>query len=286
MKDDPRKKNENPFEEDENLEKLEDQAEAEYAAYSEAEDIGRADTKDLWIVPYADFMSVLMIFFLIMFAFAYTTMSESKYQQIVTSLQKEAGGKVKEQLAEEMKETENMEMATTKFDKIMEKEELNKDVVVSNDATQIKIVFKNPILFDIGKADLKPGSISVLHEVSQVLKDMKNDIIVEGHTDNVPILGGKYKSNWELSNARAMSVIRYFTEQEGLSQERFAAAGYGEFRPMATNDSEENRGQNRRIEINILKNPGTAEAQAPAQDNTEAPAPEPASQQSAADYVP
>jgi chemotaxis protein MotB len=259
--DDPKKgppgkedKYKNPFEEDEeSLEKVEEEAEAEYASYSEAEDIGRADTKDLWIVPYADFMSVLMIFFLIMFAFAYSQISENKFNQIVSSIQKEAGGKVKEKLSEEMKETAQMDEAKTKFDKIVENKDLQKDVEINKDANQIKIIFKNPILFDIGKADLKPGSIYVLHAVGQVLKDMKNDIIVEGHTDNIPITGGKYKSNWELSTARAMSVIRYFTMDESLSEERFAAAGYGEYRPVAPNDTEENRGKNRRIEITILK---------------------------------
>ncbi|OGS18022.1 MAG: hypothetical protein A3J83_00470 [Elusimicrobia bacterium RIFOXYA2_FULL_40_6] len=224
------------------------------------------DISGLWIVPYADFMTVLMIFFLMMFVFAYS-MKGTKYKKIVTSIQEEMGGKVNKELIEKMVNEQKDEETTSKIDEIIEKSKLKNFVNVSSDAEQIKIVFSNPILFDIGKAELKPTAKEVLHGVAQVLKEMDNEIIVEGHTDNIPISGGKYKSNWELSVDRAMSVIRHFCDVEGLSYSRFATAGYGEFRPMFLNDTEEHRAQNRRIEVNIIRKNKTEEE--PSEDSVE-----------------
>jgi len=213
----------------------------------------KIDTSDLWIVPYADFMSVLMIFFLLMFAFAFNAKTDKRFEKIVTSIQEEMGGKIKKELIEKMIEEEKTNQMISKFDEIIQKQNLKNFVTVNSDAEQIKIIFKNPILFDIGKTELKPETKPVLYEIGIILKNMDNQIIVEGHTDNIPVVGGKFKSNWELSIARALEVIKYFTDTQQISPERFAAAGYGEFRPVFPNDTEENRSQNRRIEINILK---------------------------------
>jgi len=212
-----------------------------------------ADTSGLWIVPYADFMTVLMIFFLLMFAFAYTAKTKQQFEKIVSSIQQEMGGEVKKDLIEKMIEQEKTDQIKSKVDDIISKSNLKDYITVNTNAEQIKIVFSNPVLFDIGKSDLKPGSLPILHEVAQILKETPNEIVIEGHTDNTPILGGKIKSNWELSVARAMEVIRYFIDKEQLDSKRFAAAGYGEFRPVFSNDTEENKAQNRRIEINILR---------------------------------
>lgn len=210
------------------------------------------DISGLWIVPYADFMTVLMIFFLLMFAFAYS-MKGSKYKKIVTAIQEEMGGEVNKELIEKMINEQKDEETASKIDEVIEKQKLKEFVNVITNAEQIKIVFSNPILFDIGSAELKPTAKEILKGVSEVLKKMDNEIIVEGHTDNIPVSGGLYRSNWELSVARAMSVIRYFGDVEGLSYNRFATAGYGEFRPLFPNDTEEHRAQNRRIEVNILR---------------------------------
>ncbi|MCX7910505.1 MAG: OmpA family protein, partial [Endomicrobia bacterium] len=109
-----------------------------------------------------------------------------------------------------------------------------------------------PVLFDIGKAELKDTALSVLSEVAESLKPVSNEIVVEGHTDNLPIYGGRYRSNWELSAARAFSVRDYLIKQ-GIDERRISCVGYGEYRPVAPNDTEENRAKNRRIEIKIIK---------------------------------
>ena len=211
------------------------------------------DISGLWIVPYADFMTVLMIFFLLMFAFAYSMKDKANYKKVVTAIQEEMGGTANKELIEKMINEQKDEETANKIDEVIERAKLKNFVNVTSDAEQIKIVFSNPILFDAGSAELKPTAKEVLQGVASVLKEMDNDIIVEGHTDNIPTTGGKYKSNWELSVDRAMSVIRYFGEAEGLAFSRFATAGYGEFRPIQLNDTEEHRAQNRRIEVNILR---------------------------------
>lgn len=237
----------------------------------------KINTEDLWIVPYADFMSVLMVLFLIMFVFAYSSKHDKHYNEVMIAIQTEMGGKVNKELLAQMQDTEKTEQTVMKFDEMLENQNLTKYVSVSYDTEQIKIVMKNPVLFDIGQVTLRKESEAILHEMADILKNTENDIIVEGHTDNVPVKGyGKYKSNWEISQRRAIEVIRYFINKEGLSPVKFAAAGYGEFRPVFGNDTPEHRSQNRRIEINILRGKTQNQIASSPGAATSAPAPAPA----------
>jgi len=112
------------------------------------------------------------------------------------------------------------------------------------------------LLFDSGKAKIRPEAFSLLTKVSAVLKEnmARFDVGIEGHTDNVPIKASGWKSNWELSTARALSVLHYLANDQGISPERLSAIGYGEYRPLASNESPDGRKQNRRVEIVILPN--------------------------------
>jgi chemotaxis protein MotB len=110
------------------------------------------------------------------------------------------------------------------------------------------------VLFDSGKAKIRQGGFSILDKVARVLKENVPEFSVgiEGHTDNQPIKFSGWKSNWELSSARALSVLHYLTDEKGISPDRLSAIGYGEFRPVASNDTREDRQLNRRVEIVIL----------------------------------
>ncbi|MDD5060290.1 MAG: OmpA family protein [Candidatus Omnitrophica bacterium] len=112
------------------------------------------------------------------------------------------------------------------------------------------------LLFDSGKAQIKSEAFPLLEKVSSVLKDNMSqfNIGIEGHTDNIPIKVSGYKSNWELSTTRALSVVHYLVNDQGISPERLSAIGYGEYRPVASNDTKAGRKQNRRVEIVILPN--------------------------------
>ncbi|MDD5115794.1 MAG: OmpA family protein [Candidatus Omnitrophica bacterium] len=112
------------------------------------------------------------------------------------------------------------------------------------------------LLFDSGKAKIRPEAYPLLNKVSGILKDnmAQFDVGIEGHTDNVPIKVSGWKSNWELSTARALSVLHYLVNEQGISPERLSAIGYGEYRPVASNETAAGRKQNRRVEIVILPN--------------------------------
>jgi len=116
------------------------------------------------------------------------------------------------------------------------------------------ITFVADVLFDSGKAKVKSEATSSLDKVAGVLKENVPDLNVgiEGHTDNVPIKHSAWKSNWELSTARALSVLHYLVDEKGVSPDRISAIGYGEYRPVASNDDKEGRQMNRRVEVVIL----------------------------------
>ena len=116
------------------------------------------------------------------------------------------------------------------------------------------VALQEKILFDSGKAKLKPEGKAALATVTQVLKSIPNrKFQVAGHTDNVPIHSRRFKSNWELSVARALNVVKYMIEQ-GMPPERLSVAGYSQYSPVASNDTPEGRAQNRRIEIVLQPN--------------------------------
>lgn len=130
---------------------------------------------------------------------------------------------------------------------------LKGNVTVMKEKEGIRITIQSPILFDSGKSLLRPDAELVLNELIKILKDNPNSVIVEGHTDNIPINTPEFHSNWELSTARAISVVRYFVEKGNLDPKRFTAAGCAEYHPAASMDTPEGRQKNRRVEI-FLKN--------------------------------
>ena len=140
----------------------------------------------------------------------------------------------------------------------------NKQVKVEMLERGLVITFVAEVLFNSGKSDLRSGALGTLDQVSYVLDTTVKDLNVgiEGHTDNVPIKHSGWKSNWELSSARAMSVLHYLVDEKGIAPVRLAATGYGEYQPVDSNDTKEGRQKNRRVEIVILprtlKEPGAA----------------------------
>ncbi|QIA26684.1 OmpA family protein [Thermaerobacter sp. PB12/4term] len=117
----------------------------------------------------------------------------------------------------------------------------------------VAIIFDDQVFFDLGRAELRPEGQDLLRRLAPILAQVPGTILVEGHTDNLPIRSGRYPSNWELSTARATTVVRYLAERAGLDPRRLAAAGYGEWRPRFPNTSEANRARNRRVEIVLLR---------------------------------
>jgi len=211
----------------------------------------------LWIVTYGDMMSLLLTFFILIVSFS--SIQETKYEKAIGSLKaalgvlpKQSGAIHRRQMfgkggQEELDEMiENVqEMKTAVAEK-----GLQGQIKVTLTEKGAHIVIADPLLFDLGKAELKPQAKTALDIVAQLISGSPNtEILVEGHTDNWPIATAEFPSNWELSTARALAVVKYFALRKGFEPARFAATGYGEYRPIKPNDSVENRTKNRRVEI-------------------------------------
>lgn len=117
----------------------------------------------------------------------------------------------------------------------------------------VTVRFADRVLFDLGRAELKPEARSALAQLAELLREIPNHVRVEGHTDDLPIHNERFPSNWELSTARATTVLRYLIEEHGLQPDALSAAGYGEYRPLEPNDTESNRARNRRVDIVLLR---------------------------------
>jgi chemotaxis protein MotB len=202
-----------------------------------------------WIIHYANLITILMFFFMILYAFS--SLSGANYEKAMAGIQKQMGGS-DAQLQKIEKQEKETEMASAMEGFIKDKK-LDEFAKVETNAQRVKISLANPILFDLGSSDLKAEAVPALKEIGSLIKNSQNLVIVDGHTDNVPVTGKKFRSNFELSAARAFSVIKYFIEVEKIDPSRFSAFGYGEYRPVFANDTEDNRGRNRRIEINIMR---------------------------------
>lgn len=113
-------------------------------------------------------------------------------------------------------------------------------------------IVSDQVLFEPGSADLRPDGRIVLDGLASILFMLPNELAIEGHTDNVPIATSRFPSNWELSTARATSVLQYLVTVHHFPAERLRAAGFGEYRPLSSNDQPEGRRQNRRVEVAVL----------------------------------
>lgn len=213
---------------------------------TERKEMRRRGRSPIWLTIYSDLMTNLMLFFLMLFGTSRmaTDVQKTIYKTIRTEFSREEDVFIKKE-----------EEAIKKMIGYVEERRLRGFATVKVSEQRVKIMLANPVLFDLGESELKPFAIPVLQQIARLVKDIPNAVLVEGHTDDRPITGGKLRSNWELSAARAFGVIRYFIEEENIKPERLSAVGYGEYRPLYPNDTEENRAKNRRIEINIVRIP-------------------------------
>jgi chemotaxis protein MotB len=204
-----------------------------------------------------------MIFFLVMFSFAVgkqgakggTKKQKEQAENIEESLaqiQKVFGGKVDPKIQQRKEQRKQEEDVAQNLQQAVDEKQLGKYVTVNATEEKVKLVLKEAIVFDSGKAELKPAAAPILAEIAAELAKLHSQILVEGHTDNVPIHHGRYSSNWELSMARAYAVIKFF-EEHGVEPKYLSGIGYGEFRPISPNTTPEGRAQNRRIGIELLR---------------------------------
>ncbi|MFH0976613.1 MAG: OmpA family protein [Spirochaetota bacterium] len=151
------------------------------------------------------------------------------------------------------KELDRMAMQAGELEKQLENEIKKGEIRLKRLHEKLIINIDDKISFDSGQSDLKKGVLNALDKIAKILSSYPEyTIIVEGHTDNVPISTKRFRDNWQLSTERALAVLNYLLKNAKLDPIRFAAAGYGEFRPIVSNDTPENKALNRRVDIVVI----------------------------------
>jgi chemotaxis protein MotB len=235
---------------------------------------------DRWLISYADFVTLLFAFFTTMYAIS--TVDAKKLQDMVESMQAAFDAnklptprKTNSQPAKPLKQPtldqQALEALKERLTQRLKLQIAGGQVGLEVDPRGLVVTIREAGTFGVGSAELSDAAKGVLGEVADALQDVDHPVRIEGHTDDVPIRTAKYKSNWELSTARATNVVSFFVEERGLPPSRFSAAGYGEFRPRAMNTSGANRATNRRVDIVIL-NAETVRKEEPTAAAAEPPA--------------
>ncbi|WP_340005300.1 flagellar motor protein MotB [Paenibacillus sp. FSL K6-0276] len=256
------------------------------------------ENRDRWMITYADLITLLLIFFVILYAMS--SLDTDKYNIVTGSLSEtfKSGSTVLEggdgildagktpvikpentdtNLNTTVEQSQNADDKTVnetpstrelafreqeaKLSELMgvithyvEENNLEEQIFVADKPQGIEITLSDRFLFDIGKADLKSPALPALQQLSGLFSDIGAKISIEGHTDNTPVSSAShYNDNWELSGARALSVLRFFLDREGLNPDNFQYAGYADTQPTADNTSAAGQQKNRRVEIIVLR---------------------------------
>jgi chemotaxis protein MotB len=213
-----------------------------------------------WLLTYADMITLLLALFIILFAIS--NISAVKFNRLAHLI---AGGfsgtseinnpPASGPAGAQRVRTEDANMIAIKarLDKYIAEQKLRSKVQTRITPQGLVVtLLSDKAYYDSGSAELRPETKRVLDVIAGQLREVRNDVRVEGSTDNVPIATYEYPTNWELSAARATGVTRYLVEQQKIVPTRISFAGYGEFHPKFANDTEAHRQQNRRVDVVIL----------------------------------
>lgn len=252
---------------------------------------------EAWVIPYADMLTLLMALFLVMWATSQTDVNKAKAVSTgfadslgIQGDGQGVGGKgvleggeavkinpAKVDIAPKQEAEAFSALEAQKFAEVEAKKEAQElrdlqgaiakseraagipnDLAFSIEGRGLVVsIVSEGVLFDPGSADLRPEGRAVLDGLIGPLKAAKNRISIEGHTDNRPISTARFPSNWELSTARASSVLRYLITAHGMDPSRLSASGYGDQQPVAPNTDDAGRGKNRRVDLAILSDTPT-----------------------------
>lgn len=243
---------------------------------------GHGAGRERWLVSYADTITLLFCLFLVLYAMS--KVNEQRFQQLSRSLSKALEHNIEDptpepqpssslspspsespQVNSAAEDNKRREVDRKKEDEVL-KEISHRlgDILTANgwrqsihvhleEAGLVVTLLTDGLMFDTGEAEVRPAGIPLILGIASAVRPFPNLIRVEGHTDNVPLSGGPYKTNWGLSTMRATNVAEVLIRGGKLEPRRISVLGYGETRPKAANDSPSNRQINRRVEILILK---------------------------------
>jgi len=218
-----------------------------------------------WMVTFADLVMLLLTFFVLLLTMS--SMDTKKLRDLMTHFKESTGvlefaaaGRVYNLggFINKYNDTDSLLVVDQKHlltklklvsnIKNMFKDQ-NNDITLTDDERGVAVSFHGNILFDPGKTNLRKEAYPVLEIIADAIEACPNDILIMGHSDNIPVKDEIYRSNWELSAYRGISVLDYFLTQKGLSPSRFSVGGSGSSRPLYPNTNQKNRSLNRRVEI-------------------------------------
>lgn len=219
-----------------------------------------------WLATYGDMMTLLLVFFVLLFAMS--NVDSQKYAAAAQSLAGalgvlDSGTTISMEPLMNSFPSDSPTDSPTQYqefsdmqeelEKLLEENDLKGNVSLQLNERGLIIRFLDNVLFDSGKADLTPEAKLIIDKVSVILKESNKRIIIEGHTDNVPISTYRFPSNWELSTARAVNVVKYMIDNNHIDAIRLSAAGYADQHPISDNRTPEGRKNNRRVDMVILR---------------------------------
>lgn len=235
-----------------------------------------------WLVPYADILTLLLALFIVLFASS--SVDQEKLNQMsavfnqvfeggtgvfdnpspVESLDPEST-EVQEAVKKYAEDQQQLEQTQEKVDQLIAVNELENQFQATMTDEGLLITIRDSLLFESGRAEVKQDQRAVAAELSEILDfDPARNVVITGHTDNVPISNSQFDSNWDLSVSRAVNFLKIIIDSNAnLDAKYFSVKGFGEYNPIASNDTAEGRAQNRRVEV--LIQPRVAE------DGTELP---------------
>jgi chemotaxis protein MotB len=209
------------------------------------------DITSFWLITYSDMVTLLLSFFLLMYSFS--VFNEETAKQLVDELRDVSKNKV----VRVERRSEDLEKAAREIAAQFQKDQ----TFVENTETEVTVGLSSEVTFASGDDALSPRGREALVKAGGILARLPNTVRIEGHTDSIPMHGGRFSSNWHLSAARAQSVVKLLIAN-GVDARRMQVVGFGDVRPRAGNETPEGRAANRRIEIKILRKASEAPAAA------------------------
>jgi chemotaxis protein MotB len=225
-----------------------------------------------WEIVYSGFVLILLCFFIMLSSFS--SMEEAKIMRFVKSfidavgilpggLKFDPGSTVLPGSADMVDSDDQLAQIFAELEELSGRLKKENDITLAYSSKGLVMRLTDRALFEVGVAAISPQAFPLLKKVGETISRADFEVRIEGHSDDLPIKTAQFPSNWELSTARAVNVLRYFIETGTISSQRLSAAGFGEFQPLVPNDSIEHRAQNRRVEIIFLNSdqtPNPAEA--------------------------
>ncbi|GAB3065438.1 flagellar motor protein MotS [Virgibacillus ainsalahensis] len=238
-----------------------------------------------WMVTYSDMVTLILVFFILLFSMSqidqikFDAVSDSFQNRMIFDFQpspvpmenptENTSDRESGELSNEFEtptdlpdrndrddsaqQEDSLDALMQNVERYLNENDLNNVITASRTKRGVILVLQESILFHSGEANILESGEPFLNRIGTLLNDIPNDIRVEGHTDSKPMLSYRYPSNWELSGARASSVVRYLVEKNDVYQERFSIVGYGETEPLVPNTNPDNMSKNRRVEIIIME---------------------------------